>query len=84
MGLHTGEAVVGNIGTERALNYTVVGDVVNLTKRLQESADVNQLVLSNALYEQVRDEVDVVPLEAIQVKGRSTLEKRWELVGVKH
>lgn len=81
--VHTGDAVVGNIGTERALNYTAVGDVVNLTKRLQESADVGQIVLSEALCAQVRDVIEVAPLDAVQVKGRRTLERRWELLGLK-
>jgi PAS domain S-box-containing protein len=83
VGLHVGDAVVGNIGTERALNYTVIGDAVNLAKRLQEGALANQIVLSDALYQSLRAVIEVKPLEATQVRGRTTWETRWELVGVR-
>ncbi|MEP7198969.1 MAG: GAF domain-containing protein [Chloroflexota bacterium] len=83
VGLHVGEVVVGNIGTERALNYTAIGDAVNLAKRLQEVSAANQIALSNAIYQVVKDQVVVSGLEAIHVKGRSALEQRWELIGLK-
>ena len=50
VGLHSGEAIVGNIGSERVMDYTVVGDTVNVAKRLQELADGGQLLLSEATY----------------------------------
>jgi len=83
LGLNVGDAVVGNIGAERALNYTAIGDSVNLAKRLQEGAAGNQIVLSDAIYQMVQDHVEVTPLEAVHVKGRAALEKRWELMGLK-
>ena len=83
VGLHTGHVVVGNIGTERALNYTAIGDAVNLAKRLQEGAAARQIVLSDAMLQSVQDQVEVSALEAVQVKGRSAFEKRWELRDVR-
>jgi len=83
VGLHTGNVVVGNIGTERALNYTAIGDAVNLAKRLQEGAAARQIVLSDAMLQCVQDQVEVSALEAVQVKGRSAFEKRWELRDVR-
>ncbi|MBI5876828.1 MAG: GAF domain-containing protein [Chloroflexi bacterium] len=83
LGLNVGDAVVGNIGAERALNYTAIGDSVNLAKRLQEGAAGNQIVLSDAIYQMVQEHVEVAALEAVHVKGRAALEKRWELMGLK-
>ncbi len=53
IGLHSGEAVVGNIGSEKVMDYTVVGDVVNVAKRLQERARAGQILITRATYEQV-------------------------------
>src|SRR3972149_1212470 len=46
VGLHSGEAIVGNIGSEKVMDYTVVGDTVNVAKRLQEMAHGGQLLIS--------------------------------------
>jgi class 3 adenylate cyclase len=54
VGLHSGEAIVGNIGSERVMDYTVVGDTVNVAKRLQEVADGGQILLSEATYRLVK------------------------------
>lgn len=54
VGLHSGEAVVGTIGSEQLMDYTVVGDTVNVAKRLQEMAQGGQVLLSRATYEQVQ------------------------------
>ncbi len=71
IGLHSGDAVVGNIGSDRVMDYTVVGDVVNVAKRLQEQADGGQILLSLATYEQAHNvEVEAERLEPIQVIGR--------------
>jgi class 3 adenylate cyclase len=55
IGLHTGEAVVGNIGSERVMDYTVVGYVVNVAKRLQEIAKGCQVLMSEETFNQVED-----------------------------
>lgn len=70
IGLHSGEAVVGNIGSEKVMDYTVVGDVVNVAKRLQEQAGSGQILLSRHTYELAHKEVEAEPLEPIQVIGR--------------
>ncbi len=70
IGLHSGEAVVGNIGSDKVMDYTVVGDVVNVAKRLQEQAEGGQILLSQTTYEMAHKEVEAEPLEPIQVIGR--------------
>jgi adenylate cyclase len=51
IGLHTGEVIVGNIGSDKVMDYTVVGDAVNIAQRLQEEAWPGQVLMSQATYE---------------------------------
>lgn len=62
IGVHSGEAVVGNIGTERIMNYTVVGDAVNVAKRLQEGAQPGEILISATTYRQVPQARIINPL----------------------
>lgn len=83
IGVHTGEAVVGNIGARELMNYTAVGDPVNVAKRLQENAESNQILISRATYTLIEPKVVVRSMETLVVKGRATPVEVFELVGVK-
>jgi class 3 adenylate cyclase/DNA-binding response OmpR family regulator len=83
IGLHVGQAVVGNIGTAQQMNYTAIGDTVNLAKRLQEYAEGGQVILSQAIYEAARDFVTVADLGSLVVKGRTAPVHTYRLVGLK-
>jgi adenylate cyclase len=80
IGIHVGEAVVGNIGSRLRKDYSALGDAVNLAKRLQEMAKPGQILISEATYRDVQKWVQAVALEPIQVKGRQALEQIYELV----
>jgi class 3 adenylate cyclase len=69
IGLHSGEAIVGNIGSEKVMDYTVVGDVVNVAQRLQESAESGQIMLSEASYQELQG-VEADRLKPVKLPGR--------------
>jgi len=83
LGVHCGDAVVGNVGTYSRKDYSVLGDAVNLAKRLQEIAEPGQILISHEIYEPVCDWVEVNPLGAVQVKNRTSPVMAYELLGLK-
>lgn len=70
-GIHYGDAVLGLIGTEKRLEYTAISDSVNTAKRLQENSARNQIILSQAAYERVKDYVEAQPIASIAAKGKT-------------
>ncbi|MGC1375684.1 MAG: adenylate/guanylate cyclase domain-containing protein [Anaerolineales bacterium] len=83
VGIHYGDAILGLIGTEKRLEYTAIGDSVNTTKRLQENAGKNQIVISGVAYERVKDQVEVREMEPMQVKGKREAIPVYEVLGLK-
>jgi PAS domain S-box-containing protein len=83
VGIHYGDAVLGLIGTEKRLEYTAIGDSVNTTKRLQENAARNQIVISQPAYERVKDQIEVREMEPMTVKGKREPIPVYEVLGLK-
>lgn len=80
VGIHSGEAVVGNVGTHFRKDYSAIGDAVNLARRLQEMAGPNQILISTAVCEKVREWAPVGEVGMRQVKGRQSQECLFELL----
>ncbi len=70
IGISVGEAVVGNIGSKQQMNYTAIGDTVNLAKRLQEDASGGQVLLDERVVQALGDRIRVEPLGMKRLKGR--------------
>jgi class 3 adenylate cyclase/DNA-binding NarL/FixJ family response regulator len=70
LGLSTGEAAAALLGSAERLEYTLVGDTVNLSQRLQQLAEPGETVLSEATFKALRSQVRAVALGAQRVKGR--------------
>jgi class 3 adenylate cyclase len=82
IGLSTGEVAAALLGSEERLEYTVVGDTVNLAQRLQDLArPAGTTVLSGPTLAALTDAPDVVPLGSQLVKGRETPVEAFMMVG---
>jgi adenylate cyclase len=71
IGINRGEVFVGNIGSHRRLEYTVIGDPVNVASRLCGTAKRGEIIISDSVYQALRDKPEVQKLEPGQVRGRA-------------
>lgn len=83
VGIHSGDAVIGNIGDAQQQNYTAIGDSVNYARRLQECARAGQILISESLYKGVEPYVRARMLNPLTVKGRSHPETVFEVFALK-
>jgi adenylate cyclase len=83
IGISSGEVVAGNIGSQKRMDYTVIGDGVNLSARLESATKEYgcDIILSEYTYNLCRDRIWVRELDRIRVKGKNQAVSIYELIG---
>jgi len=73
IGLNTGTAIIGNIGSQKKVDYTAIGDTVNTASRMCSLAGKGELIITESTYNLVKDRIKVKKLEPVKVKGKEKL-----------
>ncbi len=71
VGINCGEAIVGNIGTDFRMEYTAIGDTVNTASRLEGQAKAGWVVISEKVYDRVKDRIKCEDLGYVKLKGKA-------------
>ncbi|MCR5543099.1 MAG: adenylate/guanylate cyclase domain-containing protein [Eubacterium sp.] len=83
VGVNVGPAVVGNIGCDFRMDFTAIGDTVNTAARLEANAKAGQVLISDELYERLKDRIEVNGIGEIPLKGKSKGVYVYEVTGLK-
>lgn len=82
IGIHCGPAVIGNIGCSFRMDYTAIGDTVNTASRLESRAKPKEILVSEAVYEQVQDCVIAEQVGEMELKGKSNKVMTYRIIDI--
>lgn len=80
IGIHSGPAVLGNVGSAQRQEFAAIGDAMDLSKLLQENALGGEIIISEATYELVKDQFECEPYTPTKVKGRTDLTLAYKVL----
>jgi adenylate cyclase len=83
IGINTGKVITGAIGSTRALQYTAIGDAMNMAARLVDLAKPGEIILSAETYGKVAHRVEAVPLDPVKLRGIAEPQKIYRLLSLK-
>src|SRR5208337_761674 len=86
IGINSGAMVVGFVGSSSRMDYTLMGDMVNLGARLEGTNKIykTSIIISEFTYEQAREHIIARELDLIKVKGKELPVKIYELIDMKN
>jgi adenylate cyclase len=82
VGINTGEAVAGNIGSKKRMNYTVIGDVVNFADRVQSQSKAGEILISDSTFRKVINKIAVKKLIPRYVEGKQKEVELYRIPGI--
>ncbi len=82
-GLHAGSVIVGSVGSDLQMNYTAIGDTVNLASRLEQAARPGTILVSEAVYARTRALFEFTRLPPLALKGISSMVQTYQVNGVR-
>jgi class 3 adenylate cyclase/HEAT repeat protein len=83
IGICTGDALVGTVGCDKLLDYTAIGDTINVASRLTQSAKSKMILIGESTWEPIQDVVRFQAFKGFRLKGKQQITKSYEILGLK-